>query len=224
MSSTEQCPVNDVYRVGPSDGRRRLQHVDRDGFRSCVVVGRVGWRKRQRERLAATGAQHGPGRGRVNKDARYRGGGVEMRSAERGPVGDVRRIGPGDGRSGFQYIDGHALRCRVVVGRIGRRESNRERLPVASSQHGSCGWRVCEGACYRGGGIQLRAAERGPVADVRRVGPHDSRGGLQYIDRHGLRCRVVVGRIGRGEGNRERLAIARVKNSSSSRRVDKAAR
>ena len=226
LRSAQRRAVDDVRRIGPTDGRRRLRDVDRRRRGGRGVIGRVGGRKGDRERLVVAGAENGArGRG-VSERPRHAPthtahcpgrGGVQLRSAQRGAVDDVRRIGPTDGRRRLRDVDRRRCGGRGVIGRVGGRKGDRERLVVAGAENGARGRGVSErprhapthtAHCPGRGGVQLRSAQRGAVDDVRRIGPTDRRRRLRDVDRRRRGGRGVIGRVGGRKGDRERLVVA----------------
>ena len=129
LRSAQRRAVDDVRRIGPTDGRRCLQDVDRCRRGGRRVIGRVVGREENRERLVVAGAHNGP-RGRgvserslhapVHAAHRPGSGGIQLRSAQRRAVDDVRRIGPTDGRSCLRDVDRRRRGGRGVIGRVGR--------------------------------------------------------------------------------------------------------
>src|SRR5262249_37193710 len=151
------------------------------------------------------GAQGGA-RGRVVAEgAGQVSRGVELVGAQRGAVDDAGRVGPGDRRGGPVHGERNVPRHALVVGAVGRGEGDRQRMG-AGAQDSAGGRVVGEGAGDVGGGVQLGAVQRRAVGDGGRVGPGDRRDGPVHGERHVPCHAVVVGAVGGGEGDRQRVA------------------
>ena len=116
--------VHEIIGVSLTGDRHR-------GGGAVVVVG-VGRREGDRERMA-TGSEDRSGPGRVRKRpghrrALHRRARIQLRRAKRRAGNDGRRRRPRDHRSRFRDDDRNHLRRGDEVGRVGRRERDRERM------------------------------------------------------------------------------------------------
>src|SRR5262249_26204942 len=128
--------------------QRRFGHGEGGRPGHAVVVGGVGGGEGDRQAVAA-GGQHGaevPGGG---GGAGHVGGGVELRVAQRGAVGDGRGVRPGDARRRLVHGERHAGAGAGVVGRVGRGEGHAQRVR-AGGQDGADVGAVGEAAGHVG--------------------------------------------------------------------------
>ncbi len=223
LRAAERRAVGDVRGIGPGDDGGCFHDVDRDGVGLSAVVGRVGGYERDRQDLVRAHTEHGARSRCVGEDTRDRRRRVELDIVQRRAERDVGRVGPGDDRRRDAHVDrgggGHA----GVVNRVGRGEGDREGLPRSHAQDRAGGRRVHERAWYRRRRVELCAGERSAVGDVRRILPTDGRRRLADVDRDGCCHRVVVGRVSRSEGGRERLVRAGVEDSTKAWGIHKTA-
>ena len=116
-----------------------------------------------------------------------------------------------------RYCLGHS---RVVSG-VGRGKGDRKRVG-ARGRNATSGRSVDQRAGDRGGCIQLDVGERRSINDIGRRSPRDDGSSLRDRQRDGLGDSGVVGGIGRGKGDRERIG-ASCRNTTDRRSIDKRA-
>ena len=224
LGAAQRRPVNDARWVRPGDRGRGLRHVDRGCRRGIRVVEGVAGREADRERLAVARCKDSArGRG-ISERSRHVSCRVELGAAQRRPVNDARWVRPGDRRRGLRHVDRGCRRGIRVVEGVAGHEADRERLAVARTEDGARGRGIGERSRHVGRRVELRAAQRRPVDDARRVGPRDRRRGWRHVDRGCRRgIRVIDGVAGR-EADRERLAVARCKDSARGRGIGERSR
>ena len=203
LRRTQRRAIGDRRRRRPGNHRRRFVHRQRDGLGRRCIVGRVGRCQRDREGLRP-GGQHRAGCRSVCVRTCNRAACIQLRRTQRGAVGDRRWSRPGNHRRRFVHRQRNALGRRCIVGRVARRQRDREGLRP-SGQRRAGGRSVYERACNRAGCIQLCCAQRRTVSDRRWSRPGNHRRRFVHRQRNGLGRRCVVRRVARRQRDREGL-------------------
>src|SRR5207244_8375246 len=121
--------------------------------------------------LVIAGVEHRATGGGVGERPRWRDvvaidhpaiAGVEPSGGEGRAVGDVGRIGRGDGRRGFADVDLRRGAGAVVIGGVRRREANGQCLVVGGVEHRAARGGVGEGG-GRGGVVRVVGGAVGGV-------------------------------------------------------------
>ena len=176
--------VEGVYGVGEIGGGSPVPRL-----RSALAGDDVG-------QAAGGGSSRGAG-------ARHRG--IELPIAEHRAIGDVGRSVPGDSLRGLFHHQVHCRGCLQIVGHCG---GSHGEVPGASTQDGTQGFRVCQGArggaaCHAGNRcIELRVADGFTIGNGGMIAPGeglvdlvDGGGGITHC------CQNIVFGIVTRDGN-----------------------
>jgi len=203
LRRTERRAIGNRARRGPRNHGRRFVHRQNNTRRRGRVIGGVGRRESDVQRLTALGKNRA-GRRRVSKCARHVGRGIKLRRAKRRAIRNRRGRGPGDDGRGLVHRQRYTACSVRVIGGIGRRESNVQRL-TSRGKNRAGRWRIGKCACHIGRRIKLHRAKRRAIRNWRGRGPGDDRRLLnnrwQQRDCNGS-CFGVIGLAGGSHGHR----------------------